>query len=731
MRPAGASGASSRGRKSSVETPAPLMSRRIARSMGPARRCSAAGTDSAGDGETVGQSRADSKRPTALSRARRSGISGAAALIGVAALVVSAVPADAMAGGPVPPPSPGELIPGQKTATPALVEGIREQAPAARNAAGAARAYLAAQQDRYRIADPGRDLEPMGTVTADGQETVRLQQKYHGIPVLGGQYVVRMEKQDGRARRHRHLGQVLHRAADRHHGRGRRHLAVERAVDAVLARLGAEQFTAYEAGRGGQGGRDAAHRHRPRPGRAAHRHGRARPARHRAGHDPARGEPVLREVYIDAAAPDIRCSSTAVSGRSTRPGRPPGERGKPPRAGQPSRQNPQDPRPGETGSGVRLDGKTVDLHVTHDDTRAAYVLRDHSRIQNDTENVLATWDARGKWAGDVVGQLARRPTGVRLADPGLRRRGDRGGGGGRALGRRAGLRLLQEQARPGQPRRPTACRSTPSSASTDYGQPYVNAFWDGQKMVYGNGDDEYRPLAADLDVVGHEMTHGVIEHSADLVYAGQSGAMNEAIADYFGNAIEPTAYGIPMDRPGRRPDRRGPLPDQDAARVRAPRPQRRRDHRQDLPRRGASAPTTAVCTSTPRSSAARCGTSARTSAASSPTRSSTRRSPSTSPRSTASPRGGTRCIAAAKALGVKARQASTAVKRAFNAHGIVPGWEQALGVDSDPLLGRLNTDRRPDWARAAAGGRPPSPTTTAPSRTRCGPAAPTARAARS
>ncbi|MEU2584101.1 hypothetical protein ABZ612_14285 [Streptomyces avermitilis] len=97
-----------------------------------------------------------------------------------------------MAGEAVPPPSPGELIPGQKTATPALVEGIREQAPTARNAASAARAYLAAKQDRYRIADPGRDLEPVGTVTADGQETVRLRQKYHGIPVLGGQYVVRM-----------------------------------------------------------------------------------------------------------------------------------------------------------------------------------------------------------------------------------------------------------------------------------------------------------------------------------------------------------------------------------------------------------------------------------------------------------------------------------------------------------------------------------------------------------
>lgn len=68
-------------------------------------------------------------------------------------------------------------------------------------------------------------------------------------------------------------------------------------------------------------------------------------------------------------------------------------------------------------------------------------------------------------------------------------------------------------------------------------------------MVYGTGDAEYRPLSAGPDVVGHEMTHGVIDHSADLVYAGQSGALNEAIADYFGNAVETDVYGVPMDDP--------------------------------------------------------------------------------------------------------------------------------------------------------------------------------------
>jgi hypothetical protein len=61
--------------------------------------------------------------------------------------------------------------------------------------------------------------------------------------------------------------------------------------------------------------------------------------------------------------------------------------------------------------------------------------------------------------------------------------------------------------------------------------PYPNAFWNGQGMVYGTG------YAAD-DVVGHETTHGVIEHTADLFYVYQSGALNESIADVLGELVD-------------------------------------------------------------------------------------------------------------------------------------------------------------------------------------------------
>lgn len=65
-----------------------------------------------------------------------------------------------------------------------------------------------------------------------------------------------------------------------------------------------------------------------------------------------------------------------------------------------------------------------------------------------------------------------------------------------------------------------------------------NAFWNGLAMFYGNGRNSFLPLARGLDVAGHEMTHGVIEASANLNYQGESGAMNESFADVFGAMID-------------------------------------------------------------------------------------------------------------------------------------------------------------------------------------------------
>ena len=71
-----------------------------------------------------------------------------------------------------------------------------------------------------------------------------------------------------------------------------------------------------------------------------------------------------------------------------------------------------------------------------------------------------------------------------------------------------------------------------------YGKNYVNAFWDGTKMTYGDGDGvNYGPLVS-LDVAGHEMSHGVTENTAGLTYSGESGGLNEATSDIFGTMVE-------------------------------------------------------------------------------------------------------------------------------------------------------------------------------------------------
>lgn len=76
-------------------------------------------------------------------------------------------------------------------------------------------------------------------------------------------------------------------------------------------------------------------------------------------------------------------------------------------------------------------------------------------------------------------------------------------------------------------------------STVHYGSAYNNAFWDGSQMVYGDGDgSQFTYLSGDLDVVGHEMTHGVDSSSANLNYQDQSGALNESLSDIFGVLIE-------------------------------------------------------------------------------------------------------------------------------------------------------------------------------------------------
>jgi Zn-dependent metalloprotease len=72
-----------------------------------------------------------------------------------------------------------------------------------------------------------------------------------------------------------------------------------------------------------------------------------------------------------------------------------------------------------------------------------------------------------------------------------------------------------------------------------YLQGYDNAFWNGTQMVFGDGDGTYfNRFTIAVDVMGHELTHGVTAHQANLVYHDQPGALNESISDVFGSLVK-------------------------------------------------------------------------------------------------------------------------------------------------------------------------------------------------
>jgi Zn-dependent metalloprotease len=81
-----------------------------------------------------------------------------------------------------------------------------------------------------------------------------------------------------------------------------------------------------------------------------------------------------------------------------------------------------------------------------------------------------------------------------------------------------------------------------------FGEKYMNAFWNGAEMTYGDGDGTvFINFTKDPDVIGHELTHGVTQYTAGLQYFGQSGALNEHFSDVFGTAIQQECDGTTAD----------------------------------------------------------------------------------------------------------------------------------------------------------------------------------------
>lgn len=87
-------------------------------------------------------------------------------------------------------------------------------------------------------------------------------------------------------------------------------------------------------------------------------------------------------------------------------------------------------------------------------------------------------------------------------------------------------------------------------STVHYLQGYDNAFWDGEQMVYGDGDEDlpeeerlFNRFTIALDVIGHELTHGVTDYTARLVYQDQSGALNESFSDIMGILVKQRFIG--------------------------------------------------------------------------------------------------------------------------------------------------------------------------------------------
>lgn len=563
-------------------------------------------------------------------------------LVALAATPLALAPQPVLAGsGPHP-----EVIPGTGTRAPAQVIGLQEKAGGG-DAVRAARAHLAERRSRYAV-DPA-DLTPLGTVRDGKDETVRFAQRHRGVPVLGAQYLVHMRGAEGGRTVTGVGGRYLTGLTVGTTPRLSQPAAVERARQFVR-----DGQRGPRTGRNGKNGKTA------EPAMEATPHGLVVLPRGRGvltqhvtvrTTDPVRRRPVRREMYLDARAgfPVLDYDGIAYDG------------------------------PGERGTGANLHTKTVPLEITKTDD-GKYQLRDVSRAMNGTAGgTITTWDAIGRDVGEVSG---RWPDGLKEISSGTTRfEGTATGSGAVDAHWAAGQVYEFYRRRLGRDSLDGRGGTINSLVGVTYlGIPYVNAFWDGQKMVYGGGDEEYFPLSADPDVVGHEMTHGVVENTANLLYINQSGAINEAVADYFGNAIDVTVSGMPTTH------RDAGLVGENLCRTKTPRQCAFRDLNDGRTTRdyvgvSANADSGGVHLNSTIFSGALWDLRERLGDKKADKLVYKALSEYMTPLDTfVDGRGAV--LAAARALGIDRR----VVERAFDAHGIKRGWERVLGKDSATLL---------------------------------------------
>ena len=92
-------------------------------------------------------------------------------------------------------------------------------------------------------------------------------------------------------------------------------------------------------------------------------------------------------------------------------------------------------------------------------------------------------------------------------------------------------------------------------STVHYLEGFDNAFWNGSQMIYGDGDEDlpeeerlWNRFTVAVDVIGHELTHGVTQYEANLAYRFQSGALNESFSDVFGSLVKQHMLGHTADQ---------------------------------------------------------------------------------------------------------------------------------------------------------------------------------------
>ncbi|WP_051755835.1 M4 family metallopeptidase [Kitasatospora purpeofusca] len=567
-------------------------------------------------------------------------------------------------------PVPG-LVAGSDTAAPQLVTGLAEAAPGD-NPAEAARAHLAAHQDRYRV-DPAQLAEAGVERAADGRRTVRFEQRHGGIPVFGARYLVHLVGEGA--------GQRVESAGGKYFT-GLTAPTAQTVPDEALRQLaiGAVQDGAARAGATAED-----HGLVVLPG------GSGRLARHFTvrGSDPVAWATKAQEVFVDASVGEVALSyqvrapypldapaaAASTDAAAAAPALEPATGTAPDALGRPARVN----------IGRLPDGTYQLVDLTHPATVTTYDAagRDEQDFRRLPADVLPAASATTDFpaATGTSGATDAHLNAAAVYDFYRDRLGREGIDG------KAGPIVSVVNV-------------------TSNGAPMDNAYWDGTKMVYGGGSAKFRPFAVARDVAGHEMTHGVVKYTADFVDLGQSGALNEAVADYFGNAIEVTGRGIPMTDP------RAALLGEDLCRTGTPEAcaGRRLDDRRTTVADYVGAPAGVDSGGIHINSTIVSGAL-------------------WDIRRTLDPLLADRLVyralaeyltplddfvdarnavlAAGRALGLDRAQLRT-VAGAFDAHGIKEGWQRRIGVDSRPLLRELSTESvAPDvaagrWVAATA-----------------------------